>query len=237
MPQRLRPGLILLLPQYINIGLLVRVLRMKILVRNLLDVKHVLGHFPEQFIGLRRPHLITEQHDAIVSHQSLHGGHQRTYSLLDVNDVGGNDVIERWVQGSDLVGVVPIEDRVLEGFGEYGFVAFEVVFECGHDGGYVRKDEVSESKEVEPHASGPASCAKFNGTFAAEIEEVIVGVVAGGWVWGEWGPAVDEFDKDEGARPDGGADVHGAVVLLEGKERVAHGQLDNRRICELHCGV
>lgn len=41
-----------------------------------------------------------------------------------------------------------------------------------------------------------------------------MGVGVGGVGWSV-DPAVDEFDEDEGARPDGGSDVHGEVVLVE----------------------
>lgn len=47
-------------------------------------------------------------------------------------------------------------------------------------------------------------------------------------------PAVDEFDEDEGAGPDGGSDVHGAVVLVEREDGVGDGEFDYRRVSELH---
>jgi hypothetical protein len=233
--------LLLLLSQNINIGFFVRVIRVKILVRNLLDIKHGLAQVPEELVGLRGSELVAEQNDAVVGHKGLHGGHERAHGLLDVNDVGGDDVVEGRVKGLDLVGVVPVEDGVLEGFGEDGFVALEVAFQRGHHGGYVGQYQVGESQEVETHAGGPASGTQFHGALAAEVEEVGVGVVvvvAGswsrGWGGGGWGPAVSELDENERAGPHGGADVEGAVVLLDGKEGVAHGELDFWGVCELH---
>jgi hypothetical protein len=121
----------------------------KILVRNLLDIKHGLAQVPEELVGLRGSELVAEQNDAVVGHKGLHGGHERAHGLLDVNDVGGDDVVEGRVKGLDLVGVVPVEDGVLEGFGEDGFVALEVAFQSGHHGGYVGQYQVGESQEVE----------------------------------------------------------------------------------------
>lgn len=107
------------------------------------------------------------------------------------------------------------------------------MFECGHDWGYVGEHQVGESEEVEPHASGSATCAELDSPLVTKIEELGVRV----WVdrvWRWWGPAVDEFDEDEGTGPHGSAHVHGPIVLLERNEGVADWELDYWGVCELH---
>lgn len=52
-----------------------------------------------------------------------------------------------------------------------------------------------------------------------------VGVGGVGW---SVDPAVDEFDEDEGARPDRGSDVHGEVVLVEREGGSGDGEFDHR---------
>ena len=107
------------------------------------------------------------------------------------------------------------------------------MLECGHDWGYVGEHEVGESEEVEPHASGTATCTELDSTLVTKIEELGVRVWVDG-VWGWRGPAVDEFDKDEGTGPHGSAHVHRPIVLLERNEGVAHWELDYWGVCELH---
>lgn len=87
---------------------------------------------------------------------------------------------------------------------------------------------------MESHATGSTTCAEFDAALALEIEELGIRVGVDG-VWSGWGPPVDEFDEDERTGPHGGADVHGAIVLLEGKEGIADGELDYWGVCELHC--
>ncbi|KAK3446107.1 hypothetical protein EUGRSUZ_A01862 [Eucalyptus grandis] len=221
---------LLLLPKNENISLLVRVVGMQILVPHLLLHEHLLTQLPEPLIGLRRPQLVPQQHQAVALHQRRHRPHQVPHRLFDVHHVGGDHDVEGRVQGFDLVAVVPVEDGGLQGLAEDGLVALEVVAEGRHDGGDVGEDDVGEAEEVEAHAGGAAAGAELDGALAAEVEEVGVGVV--GRVGA--GPAVEELDEDEGAGPDGGADVHGAVVLLDGEAGVAHRELDHRRVRELH---
>ncbi|PON44442.1 hypothetical protein PanWU01x14_266770 [Parasponia andersonii] len=78
-------------------------------MRDLLDFKDPLRHFPEQLVCLRRPQLVPEQNDAFLGHKSLHGRDQRAHRLLDVDDVRGQDDVVRRLQGLYLIGVVPVE--------------------------------------------------------------------------------------------------------------------------------
>lgn len=204
---------------------------MKVIVRYLVNHKNFLTQFPEKLMCLRGSHLITEQNDAVISDEILHSGNQWAHGFLDVNDVSSNNEIKRRIERIYLIEIVPIENGVLEILAENGLVDFEVAFESGHDGGDVGEYDVGEAEEEEAHSGDAASGADLDGAFGSEIKEVGVRVVLGK-LW--WGPAFGEFDEDERARPHGGADVEGAVVLLKRKYGVTDGKIDYRRVCELH---
>lgn len=156
--------------------------------------------------------------------------------VLHIDDVGGDDEIEGGLNGFDLGGVVPVELGNLGGFGKGGAVPLEVAAEGGENGGDVGEDDV-EAEGGEAEAGGATPGAELNGALSGEVEEMRVRVWGGiGGGRGEKGePAVDEFNEDKGAGPDGGADVDGAVVLLEGEGGAPHGEFDHRRVGKLHC--
>ncbi|BBH01741.1 S-adenosyl-L-methionine-dependent methyltransferases superfamily protein [Prunus dulcis] len=218
----------LFLAQDKYISLFVRIILVQILVRNFLYHKNRLAHFPEQLVCFWRPQLVPEQNDAVVLHQRLHGGHERAHSLLYVNDVRRHDDVVRRAQGLGLIRrLVPVHDGVLERLPQDGLVALEVVLQCGHDRGNIGEDDVGQAEQIETHAGGSAAGAELYGSLAVEVEEVGVGVLGNG---AGWGPALGEFDKDQGTGPDGGADVEGAVVLLEGKDGGSNRELYHWKI-------
>lgn len=206
---------------------------------DLLHEENPLSQFPEQLVGLGRPELVTEQDDAGGRNEGLHGGDEMGDGVFEVDDVGGDDEVEVGAEGLQLLVVIPVEDGGLEVALEGGAVVLEVALEGGHDGGDVGEGDVGEAEEGEGHAGGTAAAAELDGALVGEMEEEGGVGVGGGGRRGlrEEEPAFEEFGEDEGAGPDGGADVHGTVVLLDGKVRVRYLEFYHRRVREPHLSL
>lgn len=100
----------------------------------------------------------------------------------------------------------------LGGFGELGAVALDVAAEGGEDGGDVGEEDVGEAEDEEAQARWTAAGAQLDGTLGREVRKE--GRVVRARVRA-LEAALHELDEYEGAGPDGGAHVHGPVVLLE----------------------
>lgn len=223
-------------PENIHVRLLICILRMQMLLGHLLDHRKSSPSFlPEHLVGLRRPHLVSKENNSVVSNQLLHRVNKPAGGILHVDHVGSHDEIEWGIDVTNLILIVPVELLEFWGFGELWAVALDVAAESGEDGGDVGEENVGESKGHDAEAGGAAAGAELDGALRGEVLEdkgvVRVRVLRG---LGGVKEMVEEFDEDEGAGPDGGADVHGSVVLLEGEGCAAHRKLNHRRVREFH---